>query len=136
MFIELKSPVQNDNLTSKHYHCKCNSHITSEMTVYSFHYNDLTINWYNCSKWLVTVALLLMHSFMETDKQYSMFRSWKFQDNEIHWHQLPWTMNQLDYIIYGCFIILYQTLFLWSHVPLFQTMFSDLTLLYTHRPLY
>lgn len=43
-----------------------------------------------------------MHSFMETDKQYSMFRSWKFQDNEIHWHQLPWNMNQLDYIIYGC----------------------------------
>ena len=31
-----------------------------------------------------------------------MFRSWKFQDNEIHWHQLPWNMNRLDYIIYGC----------------------------------
>ena len=40
-------------------------------------------------------------SYDDRDK-YSMFRSWKFQDNEIHWHQLPWTMNQLDYIIYGC----------------------------------
>ena len=50
-----------------------------------------------------------------------MFRSWMFQDIEIHWHQLPWTMNQLDYIIYGYFIIiLYQTLFPWSHVPCFQ----------------
>ena len=51
---------------------------------------------------MITVALLSMHSCMETDKQYSMFRSWKFQDNEIHCHQLAWSMNQLDYIIYGC----------------------------------
>ena len=27
-----------------------------------------------------------MHSFIETDKQYSKIRTWKFQYNEIHWH--------------------------------------------------
>ncbi len=34
------------------------------------HYNDLTINWYNCSKCYVTVALLLKHSLMENYEQY------------------------------------------------------------------
>lgn len=38
----------------------------------------------------LTVALLLMHSIMETDKQYSMFRSWNCQENKIHWHQILW----------------------------------------------
>jgi len=30
---------------------KGNRHITFQMSVYSFPYNDLTINGYNCSKW-------------------------------------------------------------------------------------
>ncbi len=49
---------------------KCSSHITSELSVYSFHYNDLTLNSYNCSKCYVTVVLLLKHSFMENYEQY------------------------------------------------------------------
>ncbi len=43
---------------------KCSSHITSVLNVYSFHYNDLTISWYNYSKCYVTVALLLKHKFV------------------------------------------------------------------------
>jgi len=50
------------------------------MSVYSFPYNDLTINWYQWSNYQliqllrkVTVAVLLMHSCMETDTQSSRF---------------------------------------------------------------
>ena len=82
---------------------------------------------------------------METDKQYSMFRSWKFQDNQIHRHQLAWSMNQSEYSIYGCnisssfFTVMYYCLSdTASMAPCttFETIYSiDSTALYACRPL-
>ncbi len=69
-FIELKSQVQNNTTWYQSITIsKCCSHITSELSAYSFHYNDITINWFNCSKCHVTVALLLKHSFNITKSE-------------------------------------------------------------------
>ncbi len=66
LLIEIKSPVQNDSFTSKHYYFKTQLTHYIWISVYSFHYNDLTINWYD----YVTVVLLLKHSFMGNYEQH------------------------------------------------------------------
>lgn len=115
----------NRHKTAQYYHFKNAIHTLHLRCTVSFQYSHII--WYNrqiiLMKWLiiikeVTVALLLMHNFMETDDHCSMFRSWNVQ----------W--NTVDLLMW---YFIHQTICMWSHVLLFQTLFSVLTLLYVSQ---
>ncbi len=132
------------NLTSKYYYFKrqFTHYIPNECLFISLQWSNYQL--IQLLK-MISNCCIILNAYLYGNRQtifHVYSKSWKFQDNEIHCHQLAWSMNQLDYNIHGCSLIFYHNAssdtvsMVPNTVPPFQTIYSiDSTALYRCRPL-